>query len=414
MGKACAMYGGYGDCTAFINKGPKYENFGRLLKEVGYNSTGNELLYSGETGQHLQMELFMGPCYYMRLKHMVKDKINYRAQGPRTALTRQTVQGRANDGGLRIGEMERDGILGHGASKFLQESMLTRGDNYYVAICNNSGSIAIYNESKNIFISPFADGPLKFNNTLDGNLNIEVITKYGRSFSIIRIPYCFKLLMQELQTLNIHMRIITEDNIDNLTSMSGRNTIQTIKSNILNSQQMKELYNDEYESVMKELTPQEKVDSTQIKSKNQVDEEDDEEGLSDVTKESIKKAEEEYEKYKDLEDSSDEEDESKPPIKIEDEPLTEKLTSAFNSFVEKLSSDKEQPQEPHQEPPQEQINNESKDESNVLKKSLLDIDNNDETTEKDIENNDKDSSFKFKTPIEQKGGDKKSINFTLN
>jgi len=414
MGKTCAMYGGYGDCTAFVNKGPKHETFGRLLKEVGYNSTGNELLYSGETGEQLQMELFMGPCYYMRLKHMVKDKINYRAQGPRTALTRQTVQGRANDGGLRIGEMERDGILGHGASKFLQESMLTRGDNYYVAICNNSGSIAIYNESKNIFISPFADGPLKFNNTLDGNLNIEVITKYGRSFSIIRIPYCFKLLMQELQTLNIHMRIITEDNIDNLTSMSGRNTIQTIKSNILNSQQMKELYNDEYESVMKELTPQEKVDSTQIKSKNQVDEEDDEEGLSDVTKESIKKAEEEYEKYKDLEDSSDEEDESKPPIKIEDEPLTEKLTSAFNSFVEKLSSDKEQPQEPHQEPPQEQINNESKDESNVLKKSLLDIDNNDETTEKDIENNDKDSSFKFKTPIEQKGGDKKSINFTLN
>ena len=119
-----------------------------MLKDVGYNSTGNELLYSGESGQQLEMELFIGPCYYMRLKHMVKDKINYRAQGPRTVLTRQAVQGRANDGGLRIGEMERDCVIAHGATKFLQESMLKRGDEYQVAVCNNSGAIAIYNKEK--------------------------------------------------------------------------------------------------------------------------------------------------------------------------------------------------------------------------------------------------------------------------
>ena len=436
MGKASSIYGGYGDCTAFVNKGPKYQVFGRLLKEVGYNSTGNELLYNGETGEQLQMELFIGPCYYMRLKHMVKDKINYRAQGPRTALTRQTVQGRANDGGLRIGEMERDGILGHGASKFLQESMMTRGDNYYVAICNNSGSIAIYNESTNTFISPFADGPLKFNTTLDDKLNIEVITKYGRSFSIIRVPYCFKLLMQELLTLNIHMRIITEDNVDNLTSMSGTKTIQTIKTNILNNEQMKELYKDEYDLMMDELDDGEKVTSIEtednkkemqeqlkqqiLKDKENEDEEDDEEGLSQVTKDSIKRAEEEYERYKDLDDSSSDEDESKPPIKIE-EPITDKLTNAFNNFVETLTPNVDDKKK--EEPDIEDNFSIKKPETNNLqtsvklsapeKKSILDKDqeNNDEIN---IDNdNDNNSSLKIKTPKEQNGGNKKSINFNL-
>ena len=104
MGKACTMYGGYGDCTAFMNKGQKATNFGKLLTNVGFHSSGNQILYNGMTGEQLQSQIFIGPTYYMRLKHMVKDKINYRARGPRTQLTRQTVQGRANNGGLRIGE----------------------------------------------------------------------------------------------------------------------------------------------------------------------------------------------------------------------------------------------------------------------------------------------------------------------
>ena len=74
---------------------------------------------------------------------MVKDKINYRAKGKMEQLTRQTVGGRANDGGLRIGEMERDGVIAHGAAKFLQESMLTRGDEYYMAVCNNRAVVRI-------------------------------------------------------------------------------------------------------------------------------------------------------------------------------------------------------------------------------------------------------------------------------
>ena len=228
QGKACAMYGAYGDCTAFVNKGPKNKIFGDLLTNIGYHSSGNQLLYNGTTGEQMKSEIFIGPTYYMRLKHMVKDKINYRAQGPRTMLTRQTVQGRANDGGLRIGEMERDGVIAHGAAKFLEESLMKRGDEYYMAICNKTGTIAIYNNTLNLFLSPSADGPIKFTGTLDNNLNIENISRFGRSFSIVRVPYSFKLLMQELQTMNIQMRVITEDNVDQLNSMSYSKTINKL------------------------------------------------------------------------------------------------------------------------------------------------------------------------------------------
>jgi hypothetical protein len=229
MGKACVNAGGYGDCTAFVNKGSKHELFGKILNQNGYNSTGNQMLYNGMTGQQLQANVFIGPTYYMRLKHMVKDKINHRARGPIEQLTHQTVGGRANDGGLRIGEMERDGVIAHGAAGFLQESMLTRGDEYYMAVCNNTGTIAIYNNTQNLFLSPMADGPIKFQETLDHTLNIENVTKYGRNFSILRIPYAFKLLIQELQTMNIQMRLITEDNIDQVTNMGYSNNIIKLK-----------------------------------------------------------------------------------------------------------------------------------------------------------------------------------------
>ena len=225
MGKACAMYGGFGDCTAFMNKGQKATSFGNMLTNVGYNSSGNQILYNGESGEQMFAEIFMGPTYYMRLKHMVKDKINYRSKGPRTLLTRQTVQGRANDGGLRIGEMERDGVAAHGAMHFLQESMLVRGDEYYMAICNKTGMTAIYNESYNLFLSPIADGPIRFSGSLTDNLNIENVSKFGRSFSILRIPYAFKLLMQELSTMNVQMRIITQDNIDQISNLSFSDNI---------------------------------------------------------------------------------------------------------------------------------------------------------------------------------------------
>jgi hypothetical protein len=213
-----------------MNNGSKIKVFGDMLSKVGFHSSGNEVLYNGQTGEQFATEIFIGPTYYMRLKHMVKDKINYRARGPRTNLTRQTVQGRANDGGLRIGEMERDGVLAHGASIFLQESLMVRGDEYYMAVCNKTGMVAIYNESKNIFLSPMCDGPLKFNKNIeDGTMNIDKVSKHGRSFSIIRVPYAFKLLVQELQTINTQIRIITDENIDQLESMSFSNNIVKLK-----------------------------------------------------------------------------------------------------------------------------------------------------------------------------------------
>ena len=232
LGKGCALYGGYGDCTAFKTKGPNTKLYGSMLVNAGYHASGNQLLYNGMTGEQLQADIYIGPTYYMRLKHMVKDKINYRARGPRTLLTRQTVQGRANDGGLRIGEMERDGVIAHGASHFLQESFLVRGDEYFMAVCNKTGAVSIYNKNKNLFLSPFADGPIHFYNTVDGKMNISNVSKFGRSFSILRIPYALKLLIQELQTMNIQMRIITDDNVDQLMSMSYSKNIMDLTKNV--------------------------------------------------------------------------------------------------------------------------------------------------------------------------------------
>ena len=228
FGKACLNYGGFGDCTAFQVKGSNYSTYGPMLTKAGFHSSGNQLLYNGMSGDQLQANIFIGPTYYMRLKHMVKDKINYRARGPNTMLTRQPVQGRANDGGLRIGEMERDGVLGHGMSYFLNESFMIRGDKYYMAVCNKTGAIAIYNNSKNLFLSPFADGPINFHTNPDGTMNIKNISKFGRSFSIVRIPYSFKLLIHELQVMNIQMRIITDENIDKLMSMSYSDNINKL------------------------------------------------------------------------------------------------------------------------------------------------------------------------------------------
>ena len=220
FGKACCEYGGYGDCTAYTTMGPNVKTYGEMLTRVGFHSSGNQILYSGMTGEQLSSDIYIGPTYYMRLKHMVKDKINYRARGPVNQLTRQSVHGRANDGGLRIGEMERDGIVSHGMAHFLSESFLERCDVYQMAVCDNTGMIAIYNEQENIFMSPQLDGPVKFYTTMDNKLNVDQMSRYGRSFSILRIPYSFKLLMQELQAMNVQFRIITEKNVDKLLSLS--------------------------------------------------------------------------------------------------------------------------------------------------------------------------------------------------
>ena len=271
FGTVCVTYGAYGDCTAFQVKGANYSTYGPLLVKQGFNSTGNQVMYNGMTGEQLSADVYIGPTYYMRLKHMVKDKINYRARGPNTALTRQPVQGRANDGGLRIGEMERDGVLAHGMSYFLNESFMVRGEktDYYLAVCNKTGAVAIYNEARNLFLSPLADGPIKFSTNPDGTQNIKNLSRFGRSFSILRVPYSFKLLIQELQVMNVQMRIITDENVDQLLSMSYSNNAEKLlnlsyhnKKNKLNYENTIPNVIKHYSSIVKyELSKTAKQDS---------------------------------------------------------------------------------------------------------------------------------------------------------
>ena len=218
-GKTGLLRGGFIDCTAFINKNNKFKLFSELLVNDGFHSSGNQILYDGFTGNQIESEVFIGPTYYMRLKHMVKDKINFRSTGRNTGLTKQPVAGRANDGGLRIGEMERDVLISHGANNFLTESMMERGDKYFMAVCNQTGMPAIYNEDRDLFYSIMSDGPPKWTNVTKFSADLVKKTKYGRDFSIVRVPYSFKLLAQELNTCNIQMRIITEDNINNMDNM---------------------------------------------------------------------------------------------------------------------------------------------------------------------------------------------------
>jgi len=126
-GKIACHLGSFMDGTPFTTQNRVHDTKDILL-QLGYHPYANELLYNGQTGELMQTEIFMGPTFYERFKHMVEDKINYRSTGPRTLMTHQPLEGRAQDGGLRIGEMERDSLISHGVSNFLQESMMKRSD----------------------------------------------------------------------------------------------------------------------------------------------------------------------------------------------------------------------------------------------------------------------------------------------
>ena len=146
LGKTCSLTGHLGDATPFQNN--DITNYTRVLENMGYNGMGDEVLYSGITGEQLKTSIFIGPIYYQRIKLMVADKIHSRGTGPVQALVRQPAAGRANNGGLRIGEMERDSILSHGVSAFLKETMLERSDKYTFQIDENSGLIDYNKDDK--------------------------------------------------------------------------------------------------------------------------------------------------------------------------------------------------------------------------------------------------------------------------
>jgi DNA-directed RNA polymerase beta subunit len=132
-----------------------------LLEKAGFHPYGHEILYNGHTGEMIEAEIFMGPTYYLRLKHMVEDKLNYRSTGPKKLLTHQPTDGRANEGGLRIGEMERDVLVAHGISKFLNESMMDRSDGSTMLMETETGRLDATKDKEVVKMSfPYALGVL--------------------------------------------------------------------------------------------------------------------------------------------------------------------------------------------------------------------------------------------------------------
>jgi DNA-directed RNA polymerase II subunit RPB2 len=147
LGKAGSLIGGLGDGTPFVNNDSEeltVNSIGDILENLcGFNRHGDEVLYNGHTGEQLSTNIFIGPTFYQRLKHMVDDKIHSRASGPMVLLTRQPAEGRARDGGLRFGEMERDCMIAHGSLQFLKERMLDVSDHFRMFICNICGMTAM-------------------------------------------------------------------------------------------------------------------------------------------------------------------------------------------------------------------------------------------------------------------------------
>jgi len=246
-----ANYGHFQDCTAFNSMGPGVDVHGTMLQKMGYHSAGIQLLHDGHTGKMMEANIYFGPTYYMRLKHMVKDKINYRAKGPNEAMTRQPVHGRANDGGLRLGEMERDGVLAHGCSHFLQDAFMNRADEYYLAICNLTGMVAIYNPDIGRMLSPMADGPLVFTDSMDGSKVLTTHSVHGRSFSVVPIPYSAKVQLHELMAIGVQMRIITDANVDQLMNLSyNSGNVYKLKQVDEDSTDLKTLIEAHYKTYM--------------------------------------------------------------------------------------------------------------------------------------------------------------------
>ena len=198
LGKVLLQLGMFGDGTSFGNL--DVETIAEQLQKIGYESYGNEVMYDGLTGEQMETSIFIGPVYYQRLKHMVNDKQHSRAIGPMVNLTRQPAEGRSRDGGFRIGEMERDVMIAHGASRFCRERLYDASDKYSVYVCKKCGLIASYNDGKSKKAYAFSDFSIHLCKTCNNKTD----------FAKVEIPYAYKLLSQELQTINVVPRLITD------------------------------------------------------------------------------------------------------------------------------------------------------------------------------------------------------------
>ena len=193
LGKVSCLEGREGDGTPFNNT--KVEDIAQNLEAHGFDSMGNECMFNGITGERFETTVFIGPTSYQKLRHCVVDKVHARSRGPRQLITRQPVEGRSRGGGLRIGEMERDCMLAHGASSVLLDRMFLQSDVFTMSVCRKCGLIA---ESLDP-ATPLAIGTYReyCRNCRHGG---------PEHIASVSLPYSAKLLSQELAQLNVAMR----------------------------------------------------------------------------------------------------------------------------------------------------------------------------------------------------------------
>ncbi|HIH10623.1 TPA: DNA-directed RNA polymerase subunit B [Candidatus Woesearchaeota archaeon] len=186
-GKVGALGGRFVDGTLF--EAEKEVDLRRELLELGFREDGLEVFYDGRTGKKMLSLIYVGNMYYLRLRHMVANKIQSRARGPIQLLTRQPTEGKAKEGGLRLGEMEKDTFIAHGASLLLNERF--GSDKVVVPICLKSGLLGYYDARKRAPVSPI----------------------YGddTEISYVEISYGFKLLLDELLSLGVYPKLLLED-----------------------------------------------------------------------------------------------------------------------------------------------------------------------------------------------------------